>query len=820
MRNIFTLLIYLSGSSLQAQTSPESFSERVHWYFNLSEYDSVIQYYERTSVNEKDADSLAVALNLIAKCYYYLGQNGVSISTYLKILQNPPRDPAILAKVHCTYSEVLIETAQYELASSQLSHAERILSGIDRSDLVALMLNNRGVLCLRTSRHTEALGHLNSALQMVQANKESESKLLLLILNNMGIVYYDIGKYQDALIVFQNVLTIDSSYHIKKDLAVDYLNIASVYCQLNDKPNGIAFYQKAKQAYVDIKDSAGLSFVLGNLSTIFIEMKKYSLAEESLKEALQIAQRTGDRLGETEWLYSLVMLDYEKGNYSNCFDALEDVARRFLELKNFAQYGQTLIEMAKCKKKLNDYKKSEKLLLLAFENYKSNDLRNELWRAQSNLAEVYELQKRDREADSLFRESIKGIEDSRDDLSTELRTYFMESDRLDAYRSYALFLIRKNKKEQAFDIFEKAKARNLSDILRAGDHMTTSHTSIADSGLLIEYFLQEEQSYAFVKSSKNLKIIPVGKKEIIDRLIIDYLTQIKQKRKDRNSFLKLSNKLYKEVMEPLAEEWKSASHITIIPDGRLFYLPFESLFDGEGFVAEKFEWVYAPSASIALASSVPKSDKNTTDRISVFSPSQIKNSMDHSLRLAELNYAALEVDNIKKIFRDRANICSDNHLTGQAISDSVLASSSIIHFAAHGINNTEKPELSAIVLSEPDDANEGLLTAHEIQKMQLSGKLVVLSACETSVGQLLQGEGMLGLTRAFMIAGASAVVASLWKVYDESTAEFMRTFYEKKVALKLSNSKALQQAKIAMIKNELWNDPAFWAPFVLWGTSN
>ena len=370
MRIGFAFFIYLTGFFLQAQTSSESFSERVNRYFNLSEYDSVIHYYERTTVNETDPDSIAVTLNLIAKCYYYLGQNDAAISAYRTILQNPPRDPAILAKVHCTYSEVLIETAQYELASAQLSHAERVLSGMDRSDLVALMLNNRGILCLRISRHTEALGHLNKALRMAQEN--NDRKLLSLILNNIGIVYYDIGKYQDALIVFQNALTIDSSYRITKDIAVDYLNIANVYCQLNDKPNGIAFY-------VDIKDLSGLSFVLGNLSTIYIEMKKYSLAEESLKEAVQIAQKSGDRLGETEWLYSLVTIDYEKGNYGNCFDALEDVARRFLDLKSFAQYGQTLIKMAKCKKKLNDYKKSEKLLLLASENYKSSNLRNELW---------------------------------------------------------------------------------------------------------------------------------------------------------------------------------------------------------------------------------------------------------------------------------------------------------------------------------------------------------------------------------------------------------------------------------------------------------
>ncbi|MBL7996483.1 CHAT domain-containing protein [bacterium] len=818
MRIIIAFFIYLSGFFLQAQTPSKSFSEKVNSYFSLSRYDSVIHYYESMTVNETDADSLAVALNLIAKCYYYLGQNDASKNVYRRILQIPPDDPAVLAKVYCTYSEVLIETGEYDLAASQLSDGERVLSGIDRSDLVALMLNNRGVLCLRTSRHTDALGHLNKAFRIAQDNKDR--KLLSLILNNIGIVYSDIGNYQDALTVFQNALTMDSSDNATKDLAVDYLNIANVYCQLNDKPKAISFYQKAKQAYADTKDSAGISFVLGNLSTIFIEMKKYALAEESLKEAVQIAERTGDRLGETEWLYSLAMLDYDKGNYAKCFHALENVAQRFANLRSFARYGQTLIKMAKCKKMLQDRKEAEKLLLLASEIYESNSLRNELWLAQIGLAEVYELQRRNRAADSLFRASIMGIEGSRYGLSTKLTTYFIEDDRLDVYRSYVRFLIKQNKKQEAFDIFERSKARNLSDILQARGNVTASHTFISDSNLFIEYFLQDEQSYAFVKTSKNLNVIPIGTKETVDRLIIDYLTQIKQKRKDRKSFLKLSNKIYNQLMEPLAKEMKASSRITIIPDGRLFYLPFESLFDGKEFVAEKYELVYAPSASIAEISLAAKSEESAAGRISVFSQSRYKNTMDQSFRLAELNYTSLEADNIKKIFRDRATIFSDNALTMQAVSDSILATSSIIHFAAHGINNTEKPELSAIVLSKPGDADDGLLTAREIQQMPLDGKLVVLSACETSVGQLLQGEGMLGLTRAFMIAGARAVVASMWNVYDESTAEFMRTFYEKKVVQRASNSKALQQAKITMIKSEVWNDPAYWAPFVLWGTSN
>lgn len=802
-------------SFLLTQTKNDTFNEKIYHYFYRSQYDSVLVYYSQHAPEESDKDSLANVLNLIAKCYYYVGQNGQSLQVYQKILQNPPRDPAMLARVCCTYAEVLIETAQYETAAKQLLFAEGVLSAIDQPGLRALMFNNRGVLYLRTSDFPRALQDLTIALSV--AREVNDNRLVSQILTNIGVVYYTIGNYQDALKAFGTALELDLPMRHDKDLAVDYLNIGNVYYDLNDKHKSIEFFQQAKRAYAAINDSAGISFVLGSLSTVYIDLKKYEQASESLHEAVKIARMTGDRLGEAEWLYSLAMIDHEKGNYADSYTALENVSEQFENLKSYVHYGHVLIDMGKCKEKLYEYDVAEKLFRLSARNYESRNLHNEVWRANASLAMLYTRMNRSMEADSLFIASIQRIEDTRDELASELTTYFIEDNRLEVYRSYVLFLIKQERYERAFDIFEKAKARNIADILYANDKGTSAGTIHSDSTFLLEYFLHKDGSYVFVKYLKDIKVIPIGKKELIDQLVLDYITQIKQKRKDREAFLLLSKKLYRAIWEPIEKEIERTADVTIIPDEWLFYLPFESLFDGQKFVTEKFEIVYSPSAAVSQKLHDSGQNRTRSDFISVYSQSRFANMLYRPSGFEDLSYVELEIDHIQKLFQNSAAFYSGKSLTTRMISDSALERSSIIHFAAHGINNFEKPSLSAIFLYEPDSLSNGLLTASDIQKLHLDHKLVVLSACETSLGHLLKGEGMLGLTRAFMIAGASSVVAAMWNIYDQSTAEFMRIFYEKKVKEKMSNSKALQQTKIEMIHHHEWSDPAYWASFVIWG---
>ena len=149
-----------------------------------------------------------------------------------------------------------------------------------------------------------------------------------------------------------------------------------------------------------------------------------------------------------------------------------------------------------------------------------------------------------------------------------------------------------------------------------------------------------------------------------------------------------------------------------------------------------------------------------------------------------------------------------------------LAQYRIVHFATHGLLNSLHPELSGLVLSLVDGEGKpqnGFLQSHEIYNLTLGAELVVLSACQTALGKEIRGEGLLGLTRGFMYAGAPRVVASLWNVPDRGTAELMKRFYQSMLAKGLAPAAALRESQLAMLKEKRWRSPYYWAGFVIQG---
>jgi len=154
------------------------------------------------------------------------------------------------------------------------------------------------------------------------------------------------------------------------------------------------------------------------------------------------------------------------------------------------------------------------------------------------------------------------------------------------------------------------------------------------------------------------------------------------------------------------------------------------------------------------------------------------------------------------------------------VANGALGDRRIVHFATHGLLDSQHPDLSGLVLSLVDEkgaAQNGFLRMQEIYNLRLPADLVVLSACQTALGREIRGEGLVGLTRGFMYAGARAVVASLWEVDDESTAELMKRFYRAMLKEKRPPADALRGAQLELSRNPRWAAPFYWAGFVLQG---
>jgi CHAT domain-containing protein len=188
---------------------------------------------------------------------------------------------------------------------------------------------------------------------------------------------------------------------------------------------------------------------------------------------------------------------------------------------------------------------------------------------------------------------------------------------------------------------------------------------------------------------------------------------------------------------------------------------------------------------------------------------------------SQLPFSRKEADAIAALIpKDKLLKATGFKANRSTATSSELSRYRIVHFATHGLLNSEYPELSGLVLSLVDEngaAQDGFLRMHEIYNLQLPADVIVLSACQTALGKEIRGEGFVGLTRGFMYAGAERIVASLWQVDDLATAELMKRFYRGMLLNKLRPAAALRAAQLEMMKQKRWSSPFFWAGFTMQG---
>jgi CHAT domain-containing protein len=302
-----------------------------------------------------------------------------------------------------------------------------------------------------------------------------------------------------------------------------------------------------------------------------------------------------------------------------------------------------------------------------------------------------------------------------------------------------------------------------------------------------------------------------------------------------------SNRLYKELLKPIENILPdSIENLIIVPDGVLYFLPFEALrSDTEDlFVVEKFIISYAPSCSSLLflkgkGASVehPKSllaigdPKYNSKEISNSAPKTSSIILkeiyyDQGYDFPPIPYTRKEIKNIARLFpKHKQDIYLGEEAREEVVKETSLEDYKIVHFACHSLIDEKFPFRSALVLSIDNDNDEdGFLLVREIYNLRLSADMIVLSACQTGRGRLENVEGVLGLPRIFFYCGARSVISSLWDITDKSTTRFMFYFY-KYISEGESKSQALRLAKIKMI-NGKYNHPFFWASFVLYGDSS
>ena len=361
---------------------------------------------------------------------------------------------------------------------------------------------------------------------------------------------------------------------------------------------------------------------------------------------------------------------------------------------------------------------------------------------------------------------------------------------------------------------------------------------------LIEYFLGEKKSFMFLITENNFYLFTLPSRGEINISLKAFLKILSDPPNGKFREILAAKRLYKELFSPLEEVIPDkVENLIIIPDGILYYLPFETLIPQAGVQSEKDDYLisrfrisYSPSSSALLFLTREKKVRKfemdllaigdpdytfdgTVSKQREKTPAELLKDLyqNQGFNFSPLPFSEKEVKKIAAFFpKKRRNLYLKENVVEHTIKNLPLDKYQVIHFACHGLLDERFPFRSALVLSVNHDGTEdGFLHVREIYNLRILAELVVLSACQTGKGRLERGEGILGLPRIFFYSGARSVVSTLWEIGDKSTADFMEFFY---YYLTQGNdtSQALRLAKLKMIKSK-YSHPFYWAAFILNG---
>ena len=371
--------------------------------------------------------------------------------------------------------------------------------------------------------------------------------------------------------------------------------------------------------------------------------------------------------------------------------------------------------------------------------------------------------------------------------------------------------------------------------------------------VLVEYYLGEEASFVWAvtpESFQSFEIECSGLRELARRVYESMANGAAEagEPKSATDLQRLSGCVLGKISHFL-----SGKRVLVVAHGELQKIPFSALLDPAArrsetrdavafpYLALRHQVVNVPSVSVLSMLRKQRGVRHVWKRFLSMVADPVYNPRDERLPLEAATVARQRLPGrpepylLSRLRRSReeakqvrslvlakslgVDLASGFRATREWVQQGNLSDSQVVHFATHGVLNEVYPQLSGLVLSQFDrqgHRHDGLLRVHEIDDLKLDADLVVLSACQTALGKDVRGEGLVGLTQAFLVGGSSSVLVSLWKVDDRASAELMSHFYRYLVE-GLSPAAALKMAQGRMIEREAWRSPYYWSGFILQG---
>ncbi len=716
--------------------------------------------------------------------------------------------------------------------------------------------------------YSEALSHAKAA-KMFVTEAEIESSL-----GNLALFR---GRYDEALKYLEFSRQKYDELKMPHQVATAELEIADAYLDLNLNSEAFDIYERIVNSFKTLKMQGEEARSRANFGRVAINLGMSQIASLELHKAAKLYVSEKNLVGAAVVKLSEAQLEVSEKNYGKALKLTLKADELLVKSGNFRHQLTASWLKAECFINLKKFESAKKILEVTFIAAINQENGQIAQASQISLGKLALLENRITDAKKYFKKAIELIELLRDPLpAEEFRMAFL-ANKLVPYQELAKIYIREKRFAEALLFIEHSRSRTLVDSLGTENNSLKSNkvstklskqldnlreelnwfysrlirASDSEIEVLQEEVKKREQAITEVQrklnntndksfNKRNLIDIPklqnqLGKDKVliefvgfddeisafvvtnqdvyfIDNLIKnDEITNLLEGlhfqfgalsygaknlvgfavelKKRADFYLK---KLYEKLIKPL-ESFLENRNLVIIPFGKLHYVPFNALHDGDCYLIEKREVSTAPSAFVfQICFSKPER--------------KLKNALFIGYADEKIPLVNEEIKTLSNIFDEKVALTGENATFANF--NKYADKFDILHIACHGEFRQDNPMFSSLRLSD------GWITVRDVCSMKLNTELVTLSACETGLNLLSEGEELLGLSRGFLSAGASTLLLSLWNVNDEATQNLMKYFYTE-VKKGKSFSESLRTSQISFISQN--SHPYYWSPFVIIG---
>jgi CHAT domain-containing protein/Tfp pilus assembly protein PilF len=674
-----------------------------------------------------------------------------------------------------------------------------------------------GVLAIEHEQPLRAQQFFEEALALarVQGDRFLEATALL----NLGAAFLRERHFDEA------IDSSDSAYRLANDLGAGEVsqtalgNLGWANYQLGNLDKAQEFFDQALKRSTDLNDFINHLRWLTAAGYVYLDRREYATAEKSYQNALQLAERIKSREDIFNALISLALVSEQTGK----LEAAENNAERAINMAradgNRPDEFYPLMVEGRVAAKRGDVPRAERVFREVAGDPKSDVSLK--WEAQHALARLYEGENRPGEPEREYRAALKTFETARSELKHEESALPFLTNASRIYDDYIHFLVTRGKSIEALQVADFTRARTLAEglgQLRKGASLTPSALdaqAVAGRarGSVLFYWLGEKQSYLWAITAKKTALFTLPSRAEIDAAVRRYERGLVGPQDVLETANRDGSWLYTTLVAPAASLLGKNGRVLIIPDGSLNGLNFETLLaPGERL----HYWI--EDATISDASSLRLLHAPAATSTSNAKLLMIGNPLAAGSGYGALPNAGLEMDKIENHFAEGERTV---YAQAEATAASYLASKpeqfSYIHFVAHGTASRTSPLDSAVVLSPSGKQEDSFkLYARDVIGCPLHARLVTISTCYGAGTRAYTGEGLVGLSWAFLRAGAHNVVGAFWEVNDSSTPQLMDRFYAELTAGE-SPAVALRAAKLSLLNSRgAFRKPYYWAPFQMY----